>query len=137
MGTDGTIYYGTGNAGTVYGSGSDSRTVLHETMHLMGLSDRYTDADDNMTGGLVGIPHPGFSDARGRGNNIMSTEGTRLNYYQYEYYARAAQTYLRSFYFRDVAPGFDRFVDRDQTMPREIPNTPFEDGGIHMPNPNK
>ena len=34
---------GTANTGTVYGSGNDNRTVLHETGHLLGLVDRYAE----------------------------------------------------------------------------------------------
>ena len=54
----------TGNTGTIFGSGKSTYTILHESLHLAGLSDRYT---DNAKGGAT--PHKGYA------NDIMGAHG--------------------------------------------------------------
>ncbi|MBC8054692.1 MAG: hypothetical protein H7Y13_16665 [Sphingobacteriaceae bacterium] len=50
-----------GETGTIHNSGKSTNTVMHETLHLLGLSDRY----DEQTG----KPHKGY------GNDIMGAAG--------------------------------------------------------------
>ena len=127
-------FYITGNTGTIYGSGSENRTVLHETLHLLGLSDRYDDVGDSMNPERS-KPHLGFGNQDTYvGNNIMSTVGgsIRLNTFQYQMYVNTARLQLPDFLLRDVAPGYNNYVDRDARSP--FPYTPFEKGtNVHVP----
>jgi len=68
----------TNKKGTIYNSGKDNHTVVHETLHLFGLADRYDDyrnasfAMDKNT-----IPFEGFE------TNFMGGDGTNLHLIQY------------------------------------------------------
>ena len=117
--------YTVANNGTVYGSGADSRTVLHETMHMMGLSDRYDNGETS-----YGVPYPIIH--AGFPNNIMG-DGNTLNKFQYQQYALFGR-FVPSIYHQDTAPGFNRFVDRKLGF--AAPRTPFhgpgDKGGFHV-----
>jgi RHS repeat-associated protein len=67
----------TGNKGNMYKdkNGEITRgTVMHETLHFLGLSDRYSDSF-NEEGNLVSIPHAGFeSDIMGRSSSLRVGE---------------------------------------------------------------
>ncbi|MBD1364559.1 RHS repeat-associated core domain-containing protein [Mucilaginibacter sp. ZT4R22] len=82
----------TGRVGHVYSSGANNRTVFHETLHEMGLSDRYdetrvTTFDEKKGYGtaVVGVNHPGFP------NDIMSS-GMNFDKHYYNYFFNAAKS---------------------------------------------
>jgi RHS repeat-associated protein len=111
----------TGRTGTIYGSGSDNTTVLHESMHLLGLSDRYDDFNNNLTGGRVTIPQKGFE------HDLMGAHQLHLDnfYYQrYKIWGVEGSKIFRS----DVIP-LNRAVDRN-TKGQLL--TPYEPGGYHL-----
>lgn len=64
--------YFTGNTGQINSKSNDiSRTVIHESLHLLGLSDRYDDFSGDGSG-RDKITHPGFSnDIMGEGNGFL------------------------------------------------------------------
>lgn len=72
----------TGKTGTIYGNGQDNNTVFHETMHLLGLVDRYEDNRDKkfIPQELRGtVPHKGYE------KNVMGNSSyTNLNQQQYK-----------------------------------------------------
>jgi hypothetical protein len=119
---DGYVRSITGNTGVIYGSGKNSATVLHESLHLLGLSDRYDDfRDNNLFGaGRYVIPHKGFE------HDIMGNSELKLNKYHYERYrfwGEAASKVFKS----DVIP-LNRKVDRN---PNGALMTPYEPNRIH------
>ncbi len=71
-----------GKTGTIYGSGTNNNTVFHESMHLLGLSDRYEDNRDNKwipEELRFAIPHDRYE------NNVMGNRNsTNLNENQYK-----------------------------------------------------
>jgi len=73
----------------VFSSGSNNWTVLHETLHELGLSDRYDEHDDYDSFGhkaTRGVSHPGF------GNDLMgSATGRAINQAHYDYFLQAAK----------------------------------------------
>jgi len=113
----------TGNTGIIYESGSSSKTILHETMHLMGLSDRYDDFRDHpATGGeRFNINHKGFSK-----NLMSSSNSTQLDPFQYRLYKIWGEQGSKVFR-SDVFP-LNRFVDRNTNGALV---TPYESKGYH------
>ena len=70
-----------GKTGTIYGSGQDNNTVFHESMHLLGLVDRYEDNRDKkwIPAELRGtIPDKGYEK-----NAMGNSSYTNLNQQQY------------------------------------------------------
>ncbi len=72
----------TGRAGTIFNSGTDNATILHESMHMLGLSDRYDDYRNNpLTGNeRETVPHKGFE------HDLMGNRELSLNEYYYQLY---------------------------------------------------
>ena len=71
----------TGNTGVIYNDDvNDDNVIFHESLHLLGLSDRYDDFRD--IGNYIGpasVPHKGFE------NDIMGNrEKTNVSRYHYE-----------------------------------------------------
>ncbi|WP_407401460.1 hypothetical protein [Chryseobacterium sp.] len=62
----------TGNTGVINTKSDDIvRTIIHESLHLLGLSDRYDDFRGNPASNLEGSFHSGFSnDIMGGGNEV-------------------------------------------------------------------
>ncbi len=115
-----------GRTGTVYSSGKNSRTVLHETMHLLGLADRY-DEFSNATGtGLPpSIPHKGYE------KSIMGSRNSNtLTDAEYKRYIQNAD--FRSKNHRSDVLIFKINIDRDSK--RNL-ITPFEANGRHKFSP--
>ncbi|BDB55421.1 hypothetical protein GENT5_17260 [Flavobacterium ammoniigenes] len=79
-----------GKTGTIYDSGTNNNTVFHESMHLLGLSDRY---DDNRNKKWIpedlrfAVPHEGYE------NNVMGNRNsTNLNVNQYKTWIQHAMS---------------------------------------------
>ena len=79
-----------GKTGTIYDSGSNNNTVFHESMHLLGLSDRY---EDNRNKKWIpedlrfAVPHEGYE------NNVMGNRNsTNLNDNQYKTWIQHAMS---------------------------------------------
>ena len=79
---DGSRMYYTGNTGTIT-SDSDNMTIMHETGHLIGLPDRYTDVKDEK-GNVISEAHPGFD------GDLMGDKGKKLNINYYKDYLKRA-----------------------------------------------
>ena len=114
-----------GNTGTVYSSGENNFSVLHESLHLLGLSDRY---DDFRNEPGVGIDrwnkaHKGFE------NDIMSTFGsTIMNKFYYQLYRYLGESGSKIFN-SDTFP-MNRAIDRDN---KGFLITPYEGKkGFHI-----
>ena len=89
-GKDGSYKSLAGKTGTIYGSGSNNNTVFHESMHLLGLSDRY---EDNRNKKWIpedlrfAEPHEGYE------NNVMGNRNsTNLNDNQYKTWIQHAMS---------------------------------------------
>ncbi|MGX5689555.1 RHS repeat domain-containing protein [Arcticibacter tournemirensis] len=116
----------TGNSGNVYSSGMRSKTVLHETLHTMGLSDRYQDKYNPFTKEWYSEPHKGFE------NDIMGySRGTGFDSSYGDYYLEAAKNYSNK-YNKDRIP-LRRMVD----MRGNLLLSPYEDGGYHLNAPDE
>lgn len=74
----------TANAGQIMNSGKNNWTILHESLHLLGLSDRYTQGTNE--------PHGGFE------NDIMGRLGkyslSKVHYKNYIDYTKAVHQKL-------------------------------------------
>jgi len=116
----------TGQTGTIYGSGGNNRTVLHETLHLLGLDDRYDDFSDATGTGLPpSIPHTGYK------NSIMASRNSNtLSNAEYKRYIQNAE--FRSRYHRSDVLIFKINIDRDSK--RNL-ITPFEANRHHKFSP--
>jgi RHS repeat-associated protein len=112
-----------GNTGIIYEGGSSSRTVLHETMHLMGLSDRYDDFRNNTLSGNErdNIIHKGFAD-----DLMGSPRSTQLDQFHYQRYKMWGEQGSKAF-GSDVFP-LNRRVDRNTNGALV---TPYEPKGYH------
>jgi RHS repeat-associated protein len=79
-----------GNTGTIYNSGKNNNTIFHESLHFMGLSDRYDDyrnATFVPTDMRTTRPHNGFE------TNVMGdSRHTTLNSFQYSMWLKHALT---------------------------------------------
>jgi RHS repeat-associated protein len=113
----------TGNTGIIYEGGSSSRTILHETMHLMGLSDRYDDIRNNTLSGNERdkIIHKGFFD-----DLMGSPRSTQLDEFYYQRYKMWGEQGSKAFK-SDVFP-LNRRVDRNTNGALV---TPYEPKGYH------
>lgn len=71
----------TGNTATIFSSGKDNHTVLHETLHLFGLADRYDDYRKNSYdfNRIGSEPFEGFE------NNIMAEDSSNPSLHQIQY----------------------------------------------------
>lgn len=108
--------YFTGNTGEINNKSNNlQRIIIHETLHLFGLSDRYDDYEgNNLKIGQITVPHSGFeNDIMGGGSdfseihyeNIInfgsSIQGTRgengfESYNSNRMYDRASKTGLKN-----------------------------------------
>ncbi|HEY1055907.1 MAG TPA: hypothetical protein VGE24_12250, partial [Emticicia sp.] len=115
-----------GREGIIYNSGRNNRTVLHESLHLMGLEDRYDDFRDATGTGLPpSTPHTGY------GKSIMATRNSNtLTDAEYKRYIQNAD--FRSKYHRSDVLIFKINIDRDAQ--RKL-ITPFEENGRHKYSP--
>ncbi|TAD81552.1 MAG: RHS repeat-associated core domain-containing protein, partial [Bacteroidetes bacterium] len=115
-----------GQTGTIYGSGGNNRTVLHETLHLLGLDDRYDDFSDAAGTGLPpSTPHTGYE------KSIMASRNSNtLTDAEYKRYIQNAE--YRSRYHRSDVLIFKINIDRDSK--RNL-ITPFEANGHHKFSP--
>ena len=90
----GRLMFLAGKTGTVFDSGKDNNTVFHETLHLLGLSDRYQDDRDKkfIPEELRGTtPHKGYE------KNVMGDASyTNLNKAQYRAWMQHALTRAKS-----------------------------------------
>lgn len=86
----GRLMFLAGKTGTVFDSGKDNNSVFHESLHLLGLSDRYEDrrGDHNyMIEDQITIPHKEYEE------NVMGDSGyTNLNKAQYRAWMQHALT---------------------------------------------
>lgn len=77
-----------GNTGVIFGNGSDNNTIFHESLHLLGLSDRYDDYRGDKTRPQeyqTTYPHENYE------NNVMgNSRSTTLNKFQYEMWMKHA-----------------------------------------------
>ncbi|WP_442946152.1 hypothetical protein [Olivibacter sp. CPCC 100613] len=111
----------TGQTGDVYGKGSSNFTVLHESLHLIGLSDRYQDKENSFTKKWYSEPDEGFE------RDIMGYHGGKSFDANYgKYYFDAAKFYSDK-YGKDRVP-LRRMVDMDGHLKK----TPYEEGGYHL-----
>jgi RHS repeat-associated protein len=117
----------TGNTGTIYDSGKDNSTIMHESMHFMGLSDRY-DEREQLVPGYVNKytrssePHPGF-----RNNRMGDHTKPGLDNYQY----------LRYKLYGESMPNLQQAISSypstnlvDKNANGDL-GTPYEKGGVH------
>jgi hypothetical protein len=113
------IFY-TGNTGVIKEQGKSSKTVLHETLHFLGLSDRYDEYNNNLTGMLnQTVPQRGFQ------NDIMSN-GTSFNPYYYELYKNFAEK-ISTVYYMHAIP-----INTRVDLNKEVSLlTPYESGEVH------
>jgi hypothetical protein len=80
-----------GNTGTIYSSGKSNNTVLHESIHFLGLNDRYVSTNTSLTGPRATAAQRGFK------NDIMATFGqTGFNNLYYQYFLNKASTVITS-----------------------------------------
>ena len=117
----------TGNTGTIFDSGHDSDTVIHETLHLMGLSDRYDEREQLVPGYTnkytrSSEAHTGFSN-----NRMANHKQGRLDSYQYLRYKLYGESLPQS---QQSITGYPstKFVDKNANGDL---GTPYEKGGIH------
>jgi hypothetical protein len=79
---DGPVKHLAGKTGTIFDKGKDNNTVFHESLHLLGLSDRYEDYRGNhnyLKEYQTTYPHKGYE------NNVMgNSSSTNLNKDQYK-----------------------------------------------------
>ena len=122
--SDGKVVTYTGKTGTITNRGTSNNTVLHETYHLLGLSDRYDEINNNLTfRGTVFPAHKGFE------KDVMndSRNFTTLDNAHYRYYEIFAATILSS---KVVNAKFssDKRVDVNENG---VLRTPYESTGYH------
>jgi RHS repeat-associated protein len=78
----------TGNTGVIFGNGSDKNTIFHESLHLLGLSDRYDDYRGDNTRLLE---HQTTYPQENYEYNVMgNSRSTTLNKFQYEMWMKHA-----------------------------------------------
>ena len=93
--------------GHVYGSGKNNQTVFHETLHLLGLYDRYS-TNQESTAGMVTSKLPGYE------NDIMSTDngGNSMAPFSLSHYSSfAAWTKKVAKQNAALGPIGDRFIN--------------------------
>jgi hypothetical protein len=117
---DGHVTTYTGNTGTIKDAGKDSRGILHETLHLMGLSDRYDEYRDNLRGGkAVDVPHKGFE------KDIMA-DGTKFNSFYHILYKDLGVRSHQLIWINSIP----MHMNADRNTKGSI-LTPNEPGGVH------
>lgn len=124
--SDGEVITYAGRTGVIKNRGTSSNTVLHETYHLLGLSDRYDEVENNLTGANAVFPaHKGFE------KDVMndSHKNTTLDKAHYRYYEIFAATILSS---KAVSDKFssDKRIDVNENG---VLRTPYESTGYHDP----
>jgi RHS repeat-associated protein len=124
--SDGKVITYAGRTGIIKNSGTSNNSILHETYHLLGLSDRYDEIDNNLTiHGTVYHAHKGFEkDVMGN-----SYKYTNLDKAHYRYYEIFAATILSS---KSVGDKFnsDKRIDVNEYG---VLKTPYESSGYHYP----
>lgn len=115
-----------GQTGTIYGSGADNHTVLHESLHLLGLDDRYDDFRASPETGLPpSIPHIGYEKSiMGSRNSNTLTDAEYKRYIQNANFRTKTQ--------RSDVINFKINIDRDS---HRYLITPFEANGRHKFSP--
>ena len=94
--------YGGDNTGIIFSFGKDNNTILHETLHLLGLSDRYFQRAGSNGNRGDSDPNEGFEQ------DIMGVVGkVGFNPIYYQYYSNKANTLISN---------SDRFIFNPQFM---------------------
>jgi RHS repeat-associated protein len=113
-----------GRTGVIKNRGASSNTILHETYHLLGLSDRYDEVENNLTG-----PNAVFSGHKGFEKDVMNDSHmyTTLDKAHYRYYEIFVATILSS---KAVSDKFssDKTIDVNKNG---VLRTPYESTGFH------
>lgn len=95
--------------GKVGNSGESDFKVLHETMHFLGLSDRYTEGPKDVNGNRTAKEHQNFQD------DIMSRQGSmNFNPYHYRAYTETAQIIKERAEKGCNTAVVNRLIDRDK-----------------------
>jgi hypothetical protein len=114
----------TGNTGEITNSGKRSQSILHETLHFMGLSDRYDEYQNPLTG-----PLGYFTTHKGFEKDIMGTPWNtyQVDSYHYLSYKRAFYIGARFWHVDKIVE--DQFIDVNKYGKLM---TPYEQGGYHQ-----
>jgi RHS repeat-associated protein len=119
----------TNNVGVVQERGLSNSTVLHETLHFMGLSDRYDERQGDFDEvhwrhNRASKIHTGFE-----GDRMATPKGTSMDAWHYLQYKIYGESMPKSSSLIKAYPS-KRFVDRDEKGLR----TPYESSGYHQDN---
>jgi RHS repeat-associated protein len=118
---DGEGRLGTGNTGKIYSSGKRTHTLMHETMHLLGLSDRYLEMQQSVDPNAPRVtqPHIGYEQ-----DMMGNSSGSGFNAKYYQYFLNKASSILSSsdkFFYHPI------FDVMKKGSVRSFPNSQYVD----------